>query len=194
MITFLDLEKQMIILFNGLFKNNATMFGFPLDSTKRYLSERNNNSTRSSSDTTLLYFRIDNNNPWHNGQQFDHDYTSLGKEIIYELREVDCIITIYSKEKGMSFDAYRYLKAQIRNTRFEDVRRDGGFILGLTNITNPINLTALENKTWTERLQFTITFNFRDTIVNDDGVVFTHIPSSFEDVTNSADVNTKLKD
>lgn len=191
MFKYKDIQNYIFDIFDTVFGEQAVDFGFSADKNKRYIFERQNISPLPS-ETTVLTYRIDNFDNWR-AQRYGRSsrYNEDGYEEIIELKTFRLRVNILSKELGSAFDAMRFFIANLQNERYNNMERR---LLGIENISKMLNLTALENSTWSERIQVDVQMNFIDVITNDDLGSFTRIPVDVEDVTNSVKTNIDIKE
>ena len=189
-----DLEKYLTKMWTAMLRGYAEEFGFSADENDWVQYERQNNAPLPDA-TTVLTFRIDNYENWR-GQRYGRGtffYDQYGAEYIAELRTFRCVVNIMSKELGNAFDASRFVIANLQNNRYNDFVEDYGRELGIEQIYPMQNISDLENGTWTERINFEVQMNFRETILVNDPTLFVKKPISLGDLPNSVKVNTDLK-
>lgn len=195
-----DIEKDLFKFFDGLFGADRKAFGFfydeafPANSGECYVIQRQNQAIRPA-DKTLLYFRMDNYEDWGNKRTgTGHYYTQNRKEVITQLKTFECVVNIYSKERGMAYDASNFLVAMAQSQRYADLINYGKIFLHLKSVSEPKDLTYLENSTWVERIETRFVFNFVNEVENNDTQYSVHRPSTLDDVVNSVDYTNTTKE
>jgi len=195
-----DIEKDLFKFFNGLFAADRKTFGFfydesnPTKAGECYVIQRQNQAIRPA-DKTMLYYRIDNYEDWGNRKAgTGHYYNGKGKEVITQLKTFECVVNIYSKERGMAYDASNFLVAMAESTRYDDLTNYGTIFLRLKDVGEPKDLTYLENSTWVERIETRFVFNFVNEVENSDVQYSVHKPSTLGDVVNSVDYTNTIKE
>lgn len=194
MIRYKNLERYLSQMWLYLLGSNAVDFGFSASENERVIAERQTGAPLPSA-TTILTFRVDHYDNWR-AQRYGRGtigYDRYGAEIIGELRTFKCIVNIMSKELGSAFDSARFVIANLQNNRYNDFVNNNGRLLGIEQIGVLRNLSDIENGSWTERVNFEVQMNFRETITVNDGVLFTKIPETPGDLPQSVNIDTELK-
>lgn len=200
MITKKQIEDNLFTFFDTLFSVDRERFGFyyneenPLDSNRCYINERQNQAPRPA-DKTLLYFRIDDYEDW-GGKRIGtgHYYTSDNREVITQLKVFECVVNIFTKEEGMAYDASNFLVAMAQSQRYEQMVNEGKIFLHLKQVSEPRDLTVLENSTWVERIETRFIFNFENEVENNEIQYSVRRPSDIGDTVNSVDYTNTLKE
>lgn len=200
MITKKKLEDDLFTFFDTLFSVDRKDFGFfydeenPLKSDGCFLAERQNQAIRPA-DKTLLYFRIDDYEDW-GGKRVGtgHYYTQDNTEVVTQLKTFTCIVNILSKIEGAAYDASNFLVAMAQSQRYEQMINEGKLTIHLKQVSEPRDLTILENSTWVERIETRFVFNFVNEVENKEIQYSVHTPSSMGDVVNSVDYTNTLKE
>lgn len=188
MFRYADIEKYLSNMFVSLIGNDAEWLGFSSDDTKRCLVERQNKLAMPEA-STIIQFRLDNFDYWRSQRYGSSSYTDAdGSEHILELRTCKAVVNVLSKKLGDAFDSARLLVANLQNMRYNDYVISNGRRLGIENISKMKNLSALENGTWTERIQFEITLNYLDEVTNNDKEMFVRTPEDLSDLDNSVNL------
>lgn len=188
MFRYTEIEKYLSNMFVSLIGNNAEWLGFSSDDTKRCLVERQNKLAMPEA-STIIQFRLDNFDYWRSQRYGRSSYVDgSGTEHILELRTCKAVVTVLSKKLGDAFDSARLLVANLQNQRYNDYVISNGRRLGIENISKMKNLSALENGTWTERIQFEITLNYLDEVTNNDKEMFVRTPEDLSDLDNSVNL------
>lgn len=188
MFRYTEIEKYLSNMFVSLIGNNAEWLGFSSDDTKRCLVERQNKLAMPEA-STIIQFRLDNFDYWRSQRYGSSSYVDRdGIEHILELRTCKAVVTVLSKKLGDAFDSARLLVANLQNQRYNDYVISNGRRLGIENISKMKNLSALENGTWTERIQFEITLNYLDEVTNNDKEMFVRTPEDLSDLDNSVNL------
>lgn len=200
MITKAQIESNLFKFFDGLFAQNRQDFGFyynlesPQDSGRCYIIERQNQAGRPA-DKTVLYFRIDNYEDW-GGKRVGtgHYYTAQNTEVITQLKTFECVVNIFTKERGKAYDASNFLVAMAQSNRYEDLINSGKLFIHLKQVSQPRDLTRLENSTWVERIETRFVFNFENEVENNEIQYSVRKPSDLGDVVNSVDYINTIKE
>ena len=200
MITKKQLEDDLFTFFDTLFSVDRKDFGFyyneenPLDSNRCYINARQDLAIRPA-DKTLLYFRIDDYEDW-GGKRVGtgHYYTKDNTEVVTQLKTFECIVNIFSKTEGAAYDASNFLVAMAQSQRYEQMINEGKLTIHLKQVSEPRDLTVLENSTWVERIETRFVFNFVNEVENKEIQYSVHTPSSMGDVVNSVDYTNTLKE
>ena len=179
MITKKQIEDNLFTFFDTLFSVDRERFGFyyneenPLDSNRCYINERQNQAPRPA-DKTLLYFRIDDYEDW-GGKRIGtgHYYTSDNREVITQLKVFECVA---------------------QSQRYEQMVNEGKIFLHLKQVSEPRDLTVLENSTWVERIETRFIFNFENEVENNEIQYSVRRPSDIGDTVNSVDYTNTLKE
>lgn len=193
MIRYVELEKYLANMWTALLGNNAVEFGFSESPNERVLLERQNGAPLPAVDT-IMTFRVDNYDNWR-AQRYGRGtvgYDRYGNEIICELRTFKCSCEIMSKTIGNAFDASRFVIANLQNNRYNDFVTEKGRVVGIEQIGKVVNLSALENGTWTERIHFEVQMNFLETILVNDPTLFVKKPETRGELPNSVEISTQL--
>lgn len=194
MITrYRDIEKYLANMWTYLLAPVALDLGFSEDENERVIVERLNGTPLPKA-SSIITFRIDEYNTWR-AQRYGHGtitYDRYGNEVIGELRTFKCIVTIMSKGLGDAFDTARFLIANLQNGRYNDYVNNKGRLLGIEQISTLRNLSDIENATWTERVEFDVQLNFRDTILVNNQTLFVKKPDTPGELPQSVDIDTKL--
>jgi hypothetical protein len=194
MITSQQLSDRIFDFFDKIFADNKTDFGFNADSSLAFKEDRQNNDIRST-DQTILFYRIEETHPIGNtntsySRGFNRD---TKKENLFTIEQVNVLMNILSKKKGMAKDAMKAFFVYIQSTRIYEATYDLPFNLSLINLERmPRDLTALEEGAWVERMELTITFVYND-IVEIGDIKFTLTPSVVEDVKDIIKFETIVK-
>ena len=194
MTNYKDIEKYLSRMFVSLLGEQALNLGFSKYENERVLAERQNGAALPDA-STILTFRIDEYDNWRS-QRYGRgtiSYDREGNEVISELRTFKCIVNIMSKELGCAFDSARFVLANLQNNRYNDFVNSNGRLLGIEQIGLMKNLSDLENGTWTERVNFEIQMNFKETIVIKDNTIFVKTPTDLSDLPSSVDFETNIK-
>ena len=193
MIKYRDIEKYVADMFLGLMENDAMDFGFSDDPTNRVIVERQNGAPMPDVETVLT-FRLDNYDLWEAQRQIrtSSGVDKYGNEIITELRTFTCCVNIMAKGLGNSFDAARFIIANLQNGRYNNFVRQKGRLLGIQDISTMRNLSGLENGTWTERVYFEIQMNFKEEITINNHTLFVKTPETPSDLAQSVAVTTRV--
>lgn len=194
MTNYTDIEKYITNLFVHLLGEQALNLGFAELENERVIVERQNGAPLPDA-ATILTFRLDDYDTWR-AQRYGRatvTYDKNGREVISELRTFKCIVNIMSKKLGCSFDSARFLLANLQNNRYNNFVNNNGRMLGIEQISHIRNLSDLENGTWTERVNFEITMNFRETLVIDDNTIFVKTPTDLSDLPSSVEFETNVK-
>lgn len=200
MITKKQLEDDLFTFFDTLFSVDRKDFGFyyneenPLDSNRCYINARQDLAIRPA-DKTLLYFRIDDYEDW-GGKRVGtgHYYTKDNTEVVTQLKTFECIVNIFSKTEGAAYDASNFLVAMAQSQRYEQMINEGKLTIHLKQVSEPRDLTVLENSTWVERIETRFVFNFVNEVENNEIQYSVHTPTSMGDVVNSVDYTNTLKE
>ena len=161
---------------------------------ERVIVERQNGSPLPDT-ATVLTFRLDDYDTWR-AQRYGRatvTYDNNGQEVVSELRTFKCVVNIMSKKLGCSFDSARFLLANLQNNRYNNFVNNNGRMLGIEQISVMKNLSDLENGTWTERVNFEIQMNFKETMVINDNTMFVKTPTDLSDLPSSVDFETNVK-
>lgn len=200
MITKKKIEDDLFTFFDTLFSVDRKNFGFyydesnPLDSNRCFINERQSLAPRPA-DKTLLYFRIDDYDDW--GSQrvgTGHYYKQDNTEVITQLKTFECVTNIFSKIEGDAYDASNFLVAMAQSQRYEQMTNEGKIFLRLKNVSEPRDLTVLENSVWVERIETRFVFNFRNEVENNEIQYSVRRPSDIGDTVNSVDYTNTLKE
>lgn len=193
MISYRELTEYISDMFVATLGVNGPDFGFSQDQNEWAIAERQAGAAMPQATTVLLY-RIDDYNSWSDRQYgvTSHSIDQYGDETIYELRTFKCRVNILSKQLGGSFDAARFIIANLRNSRYNTFVRQKGRLLGIESISKVKNLSNLENGTWTERVCFDIQFNFREEITVKNHTLFVKVPETLGDLAQSVEVNVNV--
>lgn len=194
MTNYKDIEKYLSRMFAYLLGEQALALGFSENENERILAERQNGAPLPDA-STILTFRIDDYDNWR-AQRYGRatvSYDKDGREIISELRTFKCVVNIMSKTLGDAFDSARFVLANLQNNRYNNFVNNNGRLLGIEQIGVMKNLSDLENGTWTERVNFEIQMNFRETLVIDDNTMFVKTPTDLSDLPSSVDFETNVK-
>lgn len=181
-------------MFVSLLGEQAINFGFSQLENERVLVERQNGAALPNT-ATILTFRLDEYDNWR-AQRYGRatvSYDKDGNEVISELRTFKCVVNIMSKELGCAFDSARFVLANLQNNRYNDFVNKNGRMLGIEQISLMKNLSDLENGTWTERVNFEIQMNFKETVVINDNTMFVKTPTNLSDLPSSVDFETNIK-
>lgn len=194
MTNYKNIEKYLSRMFAYLLGEQALALGFSENENERVLAERQNGAPLPDA-STILTFRIDDYDNWRS-QRYGRatvSYDKDGREIISELRTFKCVVNIMSKTLGDAFDSARFVLANLQNNRYNNFVNNNGRLLGIEQIGVMKNLSDLENGTWTERVNFEIQMNFRETLVIDDNTMFVKTPTNLSDLPSSVDFETNVK-
>lgn len=194
MTKYTDIEKYISKMFVALLGAQATGFNYSSDPTLRCIVERQNGAPLPDT-ATILTFRLDNYDTWR-AQRYGRAtvrYDEQGREIISELRTFKCVVNIMSKKLGDAFDSARFVLANLQNNRYNDFVNENGRLLGIEQVSVLKNLSDLENGTWTERVNFEVQMNFKETLVISDNTEFVRTPTDLSDLPNSVDFETEIK-
>ena len=194
MTKYTDIERYISNMFVSLLGEQAINFGFSASTNERCLVERQNGSPLPDT-STILTFRIDDYDTWR-AQRYGRGTISRnaeGQEIISELRTFKCVVNIMSKQLGDAFDSARFLLANLQNNRYNNFVNNNGRMLGIEQIGVMKNLSDLENGTWTERVNFEIQMNFKETMVINDNTMFVKTPTDLSDLPSSVEFETNIK-
>ena len=194
MTNYKDIEKYISNLFVTLLGEQAISFGFAEPANERVIVERQNGAPLPNA-STVLTFRLDNYDTWR-AQRYGRatiTYDEQGREIVSELRTFKCVVNIMSKKLGDAFDSARFLLANLQNNRYNNFVNNNGRLLGIEQISVMKNLSDLENGTWTERVNFEIQMNIKETMVIDDNTMFVKTPTDLSDLPSSVDFETNVK-
>lgn len=194
MTNYKDIEKYISNMFVTLLGEQAVSFGFSDVANERVIVERQNGSPLPDT-ATVLTFRLDDYDTWR-AQRYGRatvTYDNNGQEVVSELRTFKCVVNIMSKKLGCSFDSARFLLANLQNNRYNNFVNNNGRMLGIEQISVMKNLSDLENGTWTERVNFEIQMNFKETMVINDNTMFVKTPTDLSDLPSSVDFETNVK-
>lgn len=193
MTKYADIERYIARMWLYLLGPQAVELGFSEAENERCIAERQNSNPLPGA-STVLTFRIDNYDNWRS-QRYGRGtigYDRYGGEIIGELRTFKCVVNIMSKTLGDAFDSARFLIANLQNNRYNEFVSKNGRLLGIEQISKMKNLSDLENGTWTERVNFEVQMNFRETILVNDPTLFVKKPDTPGDLPESVDIRTNL--
>lgn len=193
MVRYAELERYIARMWLALLGSQAEEFGFSVNENERIIAERQNGAPLPDSNTVMT-FRVDEYNNWRS-QRYGRGtitYDRYGGEIIGELRTFKCVVNIMSKKLGDAFDAARFVIANLQNNRYNDFVQKNGRLLGIEQIGKMVNLSDLENGTWTERVNFEVQMNFRETILVNDPTLFVKKPDTPGELPESVDITTNL--
>lgn len=193
MTKYADIERYIARMWLYLLGPQAEELGFSEAENERCIAERQNSNPLPGA-STVLTFRIDNYDNWRS-QRYGRGtigYDRYGGEIIGELRTFKCVVNIMSKTLGDAFDSARFLIANLQNNRYNEFVSKNGRLLGIEQISKMKNLSDLENGTWTERVNFEVQMNFRETILVNDPTLFVKKPDTPGDLPESVDIRTNL--
>lgn len=193
MTKYADIERYIARMWLYLLGPQAVELGFSESENERCIAERQNSNPLPGA-STVLTFRIDNYDNWRS-QRYGRGtigYDRYGGEVIGELRTFKCVVNIMSKTLGDAFDSARFLIANLQNNRYNEFVSKNGRLLGIEQISKMKNLSDLENGTWTERVNFEVQMNFRETILVNDPTLFVKKPDTPGDLPESVDIRTNL--
>lgn len=198
MITKRQIEDNLFTFFDTLYSVDRARFGFyyneenPMDSNRCFINERQNYAPRPG-DKTLLYFRIDNYEDW-GGKRVGtgHYYKMDNTEVITQIKVFTCVINVFSKTEGDAYDASNFLVAMAQSQRYEQMVNEGKIFLHLKQVSEPRDLTVLENSTWVERIETRFVFNFENEVENNEIQYSVHTPTDLGDLVNSVDITNTL--
>ena len=193
MVRYAELERYIARMWLALLGPQAEQFGFSVNENERIIAERQNGAPLPDSNTVMT-FRVDEYNNWRS-QRYGRGtitYDRYGGEIIGELRTFKCVVNIMSKKLGDAFDTARFVIANLQNNRYNDFVQKNGRLLGIEQIGKMVNLSDLENGTWTERVNFAVQMNFRETILVNDPTLFVKKPDTPGELPESVDITTNL--
>lgn len=193
MVRYAELERYIARMWLALLGPQAEEFGFSVNENERIIAERQNGAPLPDSNTVMT-FRVDEYNNWRS-QRYGRGtitYDRYGGEIIWELRTFKCVVNIMSKKLGDAFDTARFVIANLQNNRYNDFVQKNGRLLGIEQIGKMVNLSDLENGTWTERVNFEVQMNFRETILVNDPTLFVKKPDTPGELPESVDITTNL--
>lgn len=193
MVRYAELERYIARMWLALLGPQAEEFGFSVNENERIIAERQNGAPLPDSNTVMT-FRVDEYNNWRS-QRYGRGtitYDRYGGEIIGELRTFKCVVNIMSKKLGDAFDTARFVIANLQNNRYNDFVQKNGRLLGIEQIGKMVNLSDLENGTWTERVNFEVQMNFRETILVNDPTLFVKKPDTPGELPESVDITTNL--
>lgn len=193
MVRYAELERYIARMWLALLGPQAEEFGFSVNENERIIAERQNGAPLPDSNTVMT-FRVDEYNNWRS-QRYGRGtitYDRYGGEIIGELRTFKCVVNIMSKKLGDAFDTARFVVANLQNNRYNDFVQKNGRLLGIEQIGKMVNLSDLENGTWTERVNFEVQMNFRETILVNDPTLFVKKPDTPGELPESVDITTNL--
>lgn len=186
MVTDKTLRNSLFDMFNAMFGEQRADFNFPTDANYAYLNAFVNNNPRPG-DETLLYYYVDNVDNWkharHAGVQSIYD-RNTGITTTPFMRQFDCVVDIFSKGRGVAFDAMTFLVTALRGDRWEDLSITDGWFLGKESVSEPEIIRVIENSTWTTRARCSIRLNFRDALNLDDELVELAMPKNIDDMAN----------
>lgn len=193
MITEAQLSDRLFQFFDALYGPTKTQFGFNADSNLAFVEDRQNNAIRSS-EQTILFYRIDINekvgNPISSDSQvYDRD---TSEERIVTTRELTVVMSILSKQKGFAKDAINAFLAYLQSTRRETACYALPFPLVMINSEPMVNLSALEEGAWVERMEKNLTFRYNDTVVIGEAQ-FTQLPDVLEETKDIVQYELTLK-
>lgn len=193
MVKYSEIEKYLARMWLALLGPQGDELGFSSNENERVIVERQNGAPLPEA-STVLTFRIDEYNDWRS-QRYGRGtvgYDRYGAEVICELRTFKCVVNIMSKQLGDAFDSARFLIANLQNNRYNEFVQDNGRLLGIEQIGTMVNLSDIENGTWTERVNFEVQMNFRETILVNDPTLFVKKPEVVGELPKSVEINTKL--
>ena len=193
MVRYAELERYIARMWLALLGPQAEEFGFSVNENERIIAERQNGAPLPDSNTVMT-FRVDEYNNWRS-QRYGRGtitYDRYGGEIIGEMRTFKCVVNIMSKKLGDAFDTARFVIANLQNNRYNDFVQKNGRLLGIEQIGKMVNLSDLENGTWTERVNFEVQMNFRETILVNDPTLFVKKPDTPGELPESVDITTNL--
>lgn len=193
MVRYAELERYLARMWLSLLGPQAEEFGFSVAENERVIAERQNGAPLPDSNTVMT-FRVDNYDNWR-AQRYGRGtigYDRYGGEIIGELRTFKCVVNIMSKTLGDAFDSARFIIANLQNNRYNEFVQKNGRLLGVEQIGKMVNLSDLENGTWTERVNFEVQMNFRETILVNDPTLFVKKPDTPGELPESVDITTNL--
>jgi hypothetical protein len=203
MIKTLDLEQRIFDYFNSLMAGDQTNFGFSSNPNLCYVAERGTDTPRPNEET-LLYYRVDSVTPFGNANMVDDVIIDRTTKIerVEVWRRVHVIVNILSKGKGKAKDALSYLVAVNQTTRGEYASYGvtGTYPSVTGTIEFPVyyidpnfrDLTELENRSWSERVEADFHFNYKDVIAFEEQNLIV-APSSVYLTKTKVDFNTELK-
>lgn len=197
MITVYELESRVFGFFDKIFSGDQVSFGLSNSSCAAFIVDRQTEAPRTFNES-ILYYRVNDVSPIGNYISVDEVKInpSTGLEYIETLRKVHVVVNILSKSKGMAKTAMNFIIAANQTSRKLDAcySDDFDFELPLYNIDRNIrDLTELENKAWTERVEADFYFNYKD-VIDFDTQPLINTPSSVEDVSNIVHFEIDLKE
>lgn len=193
MVKYAELERYIARMWLALLGPQAEEFGFSVNENERIIAERQNGAPLPDSNTVMT-FRVDEYDNWRS-QRYGRGtigYDRYGGEVIGELRTFKCVVNIMSKRLGDAFDSARFVIANLQNNRYNEFVHKNGRLLGVEQIGKMVNLSDLENGTWTERVNFEVQMNFRETILVNDPTLFVKKPDTPGELPESVDITTNL--
>lgn len=193
MVKYSDLERYIARMWLALLGPQAYELGFAKAENERVIVERQNGAPLPDA-STVMTFRVDEYDNWR-AQRYGRGtvgYDRYGAEVICELRTFKCVVNIMSKQLGDAFDTARFLIANLQNNRYNEFVQNNGRLLGIEQIGTMANLSDIENGTWTERVNFEVQMNFRETILVNDPTLFVKKADTPGELPESVEIHTKL--
>lgn len=193
MITTQQLSQRVFDFFNTLYGDERVNYGFSETAEDAFLQDQQNDDQRPVVQTALFY-RISPSSKIGNRLVSDiQNYNrATNKEEIITMQKFTLTVNFLTKNKGMAKDAYNALLCYIQSTRCKEACYNSTFPLVLVNLSEPRNLTALEQGAWVERIEVDLFFNYNDKFVVGD-IQFTQEPASVEEVRDIIKFSVNLK-
>lgn len=193
MITAQQLSQRVFDFFNALYGEERVNYGLSENVENAYLQDQQNDDQRPIVETALFY-RISPTVKIGNRLVSDvQNYNrATGKEEIITMQKFTLTVNFLTKKKGRAKDAYNALLSYIQSTRCQKACYGLPFPLVLVNLSEPRNLTDLEQGAWVERIEVDLFFNYNDKFVVGD-IQFTQEPNSVEDVKDIVEFTVNLK-
>lgn len=193
MITNKQLAQRIFDFFDTMYGSEKTTYGFNADSSLAFFEDQQNNDVRPQVQTALFY-RL--SPPKKIGNKLVSDVQNYNrtthKEEIITMRKFVLTANFLSKKKGQAKDAYNALLSYIQSTRCQLACYSLPFPLVLVNLSDPRDLTALEEGAWAERVEVDLFFNYNDKFVVGD-IQFTQLPETVEDTKDIVQFTVNLK-
>lgn len=199
MIGIFDIEERIYDYFDTIFGSEKSWFKFNTSASSCFLVDRETDTPRPPA-STILFYRVDSVEPMGNTISIDDviiDRTTR-QESVETWRRVHVIVNILSKYKGDAKDALNFILASNQTTRGYSACYTGTGVTSTFEMPlyyidpNFRDLTDLENRAWTERVEADFFFNYKDTITFDNQPLI-EAPSSVYLTKTKVDYIVELK-